>query len=312
MIDINIISLRQNIYVIATYFSDVDLNLILLKDNDTGESILLDSGTAELAPKIAELVGIPKSVYISHAHYDHAGGTEFFAKNGAKIYASRITSLLLENETSAVESFFPSHYRGYFDPGYAEAFAQEIVRQSTIHLDTISIPTKSIKENKIKVLDAPGHVNGMQVYLIDNVLFSSDAIQGNGIKGTKTTNAIPQISSFNNYFHTVNYIIRLSPEIIVPGHNFGPANSRIIEGSKVDQFLHASLETAQRILDYAYDALNEDWQSLGSLTRYILNKWNIDRLYPQALITTEAVIKHMIGDLCVIKEGNVILYKLCG
>ncbi len=286
---------------------DVDLNIVVISSKGK-ETVMLDCGTSEMAQELHRVVGIPARIYISHSHYDHDGGARFFSSMGSEIYASHSTITLLQTSETALESFFPQKHRIYLDNQEVESFVKEIIRQSSTGIDfRIARPQN---DDAVEVIEAPGHVNGMQVYRYGNIVFTSDAIQGSGIKGSEYTNSIPQISSFENYFQSLRRIESLKPEAIIPGHNFKPTSSRVVEGSEVDKFLYDSYETAKLILDYAFDALNEDWQSIGSLAKYILGKFSINKIYPQSLITAEATIASYGSIVSKMTEGGVPLYRI--
>ncbi|GGM76866.1 hypothetical protein GCM10007108_13700 [Thermogymnomonas acidicola] len=297
----------SNVGLLMGSLGDVDLNILVISPDGDGKS-MLDCGTADMAQQIHDVAGVPKRVYVSHSHYDHDGGAGFFSSLGSEIFASQATIALLQTPETALESFFPWRHRVFLEKQQAERFAEEILRQSST--GAYFKPVKRDDGEPIEVIDAPGHVAGMQVFRYRDILFTSDAIQGSGIKGSAYTDSIPQISSFQEYFQTLRKVMSLKNEVMVPGHNYSPASSRVIEGSAIDRFLAASYDTARRILDYAYDALSEDWQSIGTLAAYLLRKFSIGKLYPQCLITAEAAVSHYCGIVLRRSEGGISLYRI--
>ncbi|BDB99730.1 MBL fold metallo-hydrolase [Saccharolobus caldissimus] len=296
----------KGIILIATEYHDVDLNLLFITKNN--DNYLLDTSTSIQIKAIIDRLGItPKNAIISHAHLDHAGGSGYLSNQGTKVIAHPITASLLSDLDSSIYSFFPKRYIKWIGKEESEKFIKLIKEElGEPKITSINLPNSDF----IKCLDAFGHVAGAIVCQSKGILFSGDEIQGSGIRGKTETNAIPQISSIPEYLLTIYKIIQIKPEIIIPAHNYLPINKRVIEGSEVDKFLYSSLEAVFKLLNIA-ESILEKPITLGQFTQKLLEEYGIKRkVYPQALITAEAILKYFDRKVKKIKEGDVILYSM--
>jgi hypothetical protein len=102
----------------------------------------------------------------------------------------------------------------------------------------------------------------------------------------------------------------MRPEIIIPAHNYLPTNKRILDGSDVEKFLYASLESVFKLLVISESILDKP-VTLGEFTQRLLNEYGVKRkIYPQALITAEAIVKYFGKRIIKIREGETVLYSI--
>ncbi|WP_162000414.1 MBL fold metallo-hydrolase [Sulfolobus sp. E11-6] len=296
--------IENGITLIATEYHDVDLNLLYVVRNN--ESYLLDTSTSlQIKAILDKLEETPKNAIISHAHLDHAGGSGYLYAQGSNVIAHKISASLLSDIDSAVYSFFPNRYVKWIGKENSKNFIDLIIQElGEPKVTTYNLPTSTF----IKCFEAFGHVAGAIVCKIGKILFTGDEVQGSGIKGRAETNSIPQISSISDYLVTIYRLIQLKPEIIIPAHNYLPSNTRIIEGSEVERFLYSSLDSTLKLLEIAGNILDKPI-TLGEFTEKLLREYGINRkIYPQALITAEAIINYLGKKIARIKEGDVTLY----
>lgn len=308
MAEVYIEEILPGVSLVATSYGDVDLNLIYVKDG----GILLDTSTSSIIVSIVDKVGLPKVAIITHPHEDHAGGSRYLAERGVRVIAHEYTKGLLYNSSVNVDSFFPMRHRSCFNPEYVDSFIKDYV--SKIGSPTVTESFRgSLSIGNVKCIEAPGHVLGMTVCQVGDLLFTSDAVQGTGLRGRSTTDSIPQVSSIDDYIQTLNKLLRLRINYLVPGHNFLPYSKRVLTGNEAYDFLEKSIESIQRIVELSMDILSKEPLTICEFAEKLLKSYGVKRgLYPQALITASAVIKYLAGRgvLRIVREGDVELYAI--
>ncbi|ARM74682.1 MBL fold metallo-hydrolase [Acidianus manzaensis] len=247
-------NMSNEITLIATEYHDVDLNLLLYRGK-TGKSILLDTSTAIQIKSIIDNIGyFPDIAVISHAHLDHAGGSEYLHDHGTIVITHPVSASLLSDLDTAIYSFFPKKYFKWIGEKESISFINLIKEE----LGNPKITSTQLNNaNPVTCFDAFGHVTGAIICRIDNVFFTGDEIQGTGIRDRNETNSIPQISSIEDYLITIYKLINMKPEIIIPAHNYLPNNTRVIEGSSTETFLYSSIEAVLKLLHLTASILEE-------------------------------------------------------
>ncbi|MBE7086936.1 MAG: MBL fold metallo-hydrolase [Clostridiales bacterium] len=136
------------------------VNTYFLVNESTMTAVVIDGGESyKLVKKTESDFGFKiKAVFLTHAHFDHAGNAKKLQDDGAKIYISEIDSKKLNVKDSLAgnfgrnfDTFLPDHT---FTDGQV--------------LDVEGI--------KIKVIMTPGHTDGSATFLVDNMLFTGDTL----------------------------------------------------------------------------------------------------------------------------------------
>ncbi len=136
------------------------VNTYFLVNEETLECVIIDSG--ENYKKIQQTINENgfnlKAVFLTHAHFDHAGNAKKLQDDGAKIYVGeKDFDKLLNNQNLA--SDFGRKFE-YLTADFKLYDGQEI--------DIIGL--------KIKVISTPGHTDGSLTFLVDDMLFTGDTL----------------------------------------------------------------------------------------------------------------------------------------
>ena len=299
--------LTDRVILIEGWYGDVALNLIYVRD----QGILLDTSTSGMIRDIVGELGMPKLAIVTHPHEDHAGGSRFLADNGVEVVSHELAKAFLHNAQVNVDHFFPVRFRRCFSQDYADSFVKSYM--GFIGSPRITRVFKgSFEAGGVKCIEAFGHAPGTIVCIADGVMFTSDAVQGAGLKGSSTTDSIPQISSIEDYLVTLNRLMRIKVNSIVPAHNFLPYGKRVLEGDEAYSFLQSSVDAVLRLLEISESILSKP-ATLCEFAEELLRQYGVKRgLYPQALITANAILNfyRRRGVLSVVSEGDVEVYKL--
>ena len=302
--DIEITDIDENITLIKTNYDDVKLYLISLNNF----KVLFDSATDAKIREILMMIDKPKYAIITHAHPDHAGGTGYLYSNGV-ITSSNITNkCLLYDENIMSKSFIPEYIQKEFN---YKSFIKDYIEKIKVECKNPKIGSIEYPRiDGLKIINGKGHTSGTLLIYYNGLLFTSDGIQGTGINGRNRTDAIPQIWSINNYLMTLNNIKKLNINTIVPGHNFMPFNKPLIEGNNVQEFIYKSEEYVYKLLNTSFDILI-DKMTLMEFTSKLLGKTgHKNEVYPQAFITSMAILNFIKNDIFIEKEGDEFMYKL--
>ncbi|WP_291766033.1 MBL fold metallo-hydrolase [Caldivirga sp. UBA161] len=308
MVEVTVQELTSRVSLVGTYYGDVELNMVYVKDS----GVLLDTSTSSIIEEVIKVIGLPKVAIITHPHEDHAGGSGYLASRGVKVIAHEAARGFLYNNVINVDSFFPLKYRSCFTPEFTESFIRDF--RSKVGSPVVHESFRGMLDlNGVKCIEAFGHTSGTVVCIVDNVMFTSDAVQGLGIRGLSTTDSIPQVSSIDDYLQTLNTLKSIKVKMLVPGHNYLPFAKRVLEGNEIEGFIEASIEAINRLLGIAKALLSERALTICEFADNLIHEYGVKRsLYPQALITANAIIRFYKRRrlLKIIKEGDVELYSI--
>lgn len=308
MVEVTVKDLTSKVSLVGTYYGDVELNMLYVKD----AGILLDTATSSIIVDVVNAIGLPKVAIITHPHEDHAGGSGFLASKGVKVIAHDVARGLLYSNVINVDSFFPIRFRRCFDPDSVNSMISDFrgkVGSPVVHESFRG----RLRLGDVECIEAFGHVSGTIVCIVDGVMFTSDAVQGSGLRGSNTTDSIPQVTSIDDYLQTLNTLRSLNVKMLVPGHNYLPFAKRVLEGDEVKEFIDSSISSIIKLLNLGKSILEERPMTLCEFTSELIREYGVRRkLYLQALMTGEAIIRYYRrrGLINVIKEGDVKLYYI--
>lgn len=136
------------------------VNTYFLVNEEKKTAVVIDSGeNYKLIKKTEKESGFTiKAVFLTHAHFDHAGNVKKLQDDGVKIYVSEIDAPKLLNEENLSSSFGRK-----FD--YCTA---DFTFKDGDVLD--------IEDIKIKVIATPGHTDGSVTFLVNDMLFTGDTL----------------------------------------------------------------------------------------------------------------------------------------
>ena len=302
--EISVMELGKNINLISTYYHDVSLYLVSAKVND--KLYLFDSATSSQIKDITRIIGFPDYCIITHAHPDHAGGSGFLNHHGTVTISSPENNALLFNSRTLLDSFFPERFRKFFSSEYVSDTVSTILEESRdVHIEKTILPGKHIE-----MINAPGHTSASLFVRYNNIIFTSDEVQGTGITGSKSTDSIPQIWSINDYLMTLNKIKNLPLDILVPGHNFQPFNKAILEGNEAYKFIDDSIDFVYKLVNSSIDILTEP-VTLGEFAIKLLKETgHKNGIYPQVFITCESIINFLGDRVNEQKEGDISVFQI--
>ena len=136
------------------------VNTYFLVNEKTQDCVIIDSG--ENYKKIQQTINENgfnlKAVFLTHAHFDHAGNAKKLQDDGAKIYVGEKDFNKLLNDQNLASDFGRNF--DYLTADFKLYDGQEI--------DIIGI--------KIKVISTPGHTDGSLTFLVDDMLFTGDTL----------------------------------------------------------------------------------------------------------------------------------------
>lgn len=143
----------------------LDNNNYLLIDEKSKEAILFDCSefTEELLEKLDEYCANLKYVLITHGHFDHILGL-----NKLHEKMPEVEILAPVNDKNLIEGVveFVGSFVGMLDDVKVPHISKYIDENSEIF----------IGDEKIKIINTPGHTMGGVCYFVDNKLFSGDTI----------------------------------------------------------------------------------------------------------------------------------------
>jgi glyoxylase-like metal-dependent hydrolase (beta-lactamase superfamily II) len=182
-------------------------------------ALIIDSGARNQSAKtismLKEIFGEPVRIVINtHFHYDHAGGNEAFAKDGATIVAHKNTRIRMTQEWQIPEILGMKYPK--IQP-YPEIFLPKVSfnESLTIHFNNETIQA-------IHIPDGHSDSDIIVHFRKANVIHTGDLYLSNGFPIID----IHHGGSVNGYIAAVDKIIRLCNENtkIIPGH--GPLSDR--------------------------------------------------------------------------------------
>lgn len=292
------------INLISTHYHDVSLYLLSVKIDD--KLFLFDSSTSKQIKDVTDITGIPDYCIITHAHPDHAGGSGFLHHHGTVTISSPENKALLFDSRTLLDSFFPDRFKKFFDGEYLSDTVSTILSESRdVYIEKTFSPVKAVE-----IINAPGHTSASLLVKYNNILFTSDEVQGYGITGSKSTDSIPQIWSINDYLITLNKIKNSRFDILVPGHNFLPLKKAVLEGNMAYRFIDDSIDFVYKLIDISIDILSEPVTLREFAIKLLEDTGHRNGIYPQALITCESIIGFLKNRITIEKEGDIFVFKI--
>lgn len=140
----------------------IQVNTYLLYDEKSTEAILIDVGGSvdEIIQEIKTLGVKIKGIYNTHGHFDHIlGAKDMQDALGCEFFVNEKDSLFVENLVSqlkfyGLDSVMPPKISGYID------------EDTKLYLG----------ENRIQIIETPGHTLGGVCFLVGDMLFSGDTL----------------------------------------------------------------------------------------------------------------------------------------
>lgn len=168
---------------------------LLWKENHV---IIIDPGSTsrKLLSHLIEKEAVVDAILLTHGHFDHIGGVDFFANEfHCPIYIDE-ADYKMTQDTSINGSI----------PG------REGIVKSEISFYQTGI--NKVKNFEFEAIFAPGHTHGCTMLKFDNLLFSGDVLFKETIGRTDLV-----VSSNGEMMNTLNMIKTLDTNLIVyPGH----------------------------------------------------------------------------------------------
>ncbi|WP_276353235.1 MBL fold metallo-hydrolase [Cohnella caldifontis] len=177
---------------------------------DTGAGLDPDAILAEVRKDGLDPAAI-RSILLTHAHADHAGGASALAgKLGATIYALPDAVRFGAGPDLEAISLAPAIQAGTYPEDYRfRAFAAETVNEG----DVIAVGGLSVR-----VIETPGHSDGHAGFLLEaegrKLLFAGDLVFGGGRISLLAT----WDSRLNRYAESIGKVNELRIDGLFPGH----------------------------------------------------------------------------------------------
>ena len=170
-------------------------NNYVIIDEESREAVLIDCSEPadDIMDYIKEQGAELKYILLTHAHFDHILGVNYFREKYA-------IPVFLHKDDSAL----------------LEQLSQYVAGAESVSVDKLFDDDAefSIGNEKIKVIHTPGHTEGGVCYLIDNMLFSGDTL----FYGTYGRVDLP-FGDEKKMFESLKKLFVLSDDIVVyPGH----------------------------------------------------------------------------------------------
>ena len=179
----------------------IEDNNYLLVDEKSKEAVLIDctEPSSEIDNALAQLGATLKYVLLTHAHFDHVLGVNYFKEK----YNCEV--LLHKDDKELMDSI--KEFAKNFNLGDVEV---QTVDKYVVEGDSVKFGSQ-----EIKVLHTPGHTQGGACYLIDDKLFTGDTLFYNSVGRTDLPGG-----NFNQLKSSIiNKLFTLEKEIAVyPGH----------------------------------------------------------------------------------------------
>jgi glyoxylase-like metal-dependent hydrolase (beta-lactamase superfamily II) len=152
--------------LIASFLVESDDGLILIEPGPESTRAKLLEGIRALGLSPDEV----RSVFITHAHLDHAGSGGWWAQAGARLYVHPRASRHLIDPTQLVESA-RQVFGDTFDSLWGEMLpAPETMVQALEDGETVTIGGVTVE-----AIDTPGHAFHHHAFAIGDVAFAGDA-----------------------------------------------------------------------------------------------------------------------------------------
>ncbi len=182
--------------------SMVYANCYILKDEKSGEALVVDPGTYNKRFEALirqEGVTALKYIVLTHGHFDHIGGIEKLRKDfGGEIaiHKEDADCLYDKNKSLASKFFLP----------------QNNVKADILLSDGSEL---SLGEHTIRVVHTPGHTKGSVCYVVSDMIFSGDTL----FRGTVGRTDFPG-GSYDEIIASLTKLASLEGDFAVyPGHD---------------------------------------------------------------------------------------------
>lgn len=176
-----------------------DANCYILVDEETKDCAIIDIGgdSKKIESAIESMHGNPKYILLTHGHFDHVGGVEeISSKYNIPFYISKTDEEYMEKDNSVFGTLPKAS--GYLKEG-------DIIK---------------LGDNKIRVIETPGHTKGGLCFLTGKKLFTGDTLFQGSIGRTDFIGG-----DMNEIISSIkNKLLPLGDDIgVYPGH--GPSSS---------------------------------------------------------------------------------------
>lgn len=192
---------------------------------------------AELAGAVREVTGLPLSVVITHAHFDHCFGTAGFldATGGpAPVYAQRGCAGRLRDTAEEQRAHWTRYYRQRGDRDTAAALADTRVAFPDSPVDQAA--DVDLGGRVVRLLHpGPGHTDhDLTVHLPDvNLLFAGDLVEEGAPPDFEDAHPL-------RWPDALDTLLSLRPELVVPGHG-DPVTTAFVAGQRAELITVAEL-----------------------------------------------------------------------
>ncbi|HEY2202848.1 MAG TPA: MBL fold metallo-hydrolase [Pseudonocardia sp.] len=199
--------------VFARRYAELDLTVGLVLGS--ARALVIDTRGdgvqgAELAASVRSLTGLPLTVALTHAHFDHCFGTSAFVP--APVYAQRGCAAALAGTAEAQRAEWVAHYRGHGRPDTADALAAATVVPPGHLVDRVA--GLDLGGRAVRLLHpGPGHTDhDLAVHVPDAaVVFAGDLVEQGA--PPDFTDADP-----SRWPAALDRLLALRPGTVVPGH----------------------------------------------------------------------------------------------
>ena len=140
----------------------IQVNTYLVYDDDSREAIVIDVGgeSLKIAKDISDLNLNLKGIYNTHGHFDHVfGAKELQDITGCAFYVNKNDFIFVENLLSQLNLYG-------LEPKNPPKITGSIDENTELFLG----------DNKVKILETPGHTPGGICFLVGDMLFSGDTL----------------------------------------------------------------------------------------------------------------------------------------
>ena len=190
--------------------------------------VLFDSGMTFMGPRyLEELKSILgnalrlEHIFLTHSHYDHAGGAPFLKRNipGLKIGASHLAAEIFKrpNAIQLIQSLSrDEEERNVSVIGDADVSFHGL--DIDLHLEDGD--QMDLRDgNSLRVFATPGHTRDAVSFYIPEkkVLIPGEAV---GVLGGNHEIVVNFLYSYNDYLASLEKLVGLEPEIILMAHHF--------------------------------------------------------------------------------------------
>lgn len=136
------------------------VNSYFLVNEQTKRAILIDGGESYKRIKQAEQdLGITiTALFLTHAHFDHAGNAKALQNDGVKVYISKLDAPKLANDLNLASDF--GRKFDTLTPDFT------FIDGDKINIENITLT----------IIMTPGHTDGSATFMVDNMLFTGDTL----------------------------------------------------------------------------------------------------------------------------------------